>query len=66
LVEVILRKNPQNTLPLIQIVFKKFKAHYTMYDMKGLCHSCLTSDVELVIAKGKILCTACHEKIKEK
>jgi len=34
--------------------------------VKGLCHSCMTSDVELVIDKGKILCTDCHEKIKEK
>ncbi len=31
--------------------------------MKGLCHSCLTSNVELVMVKGKILCTDCHKKV---
>ncbi len=34
--------------------------------MKGLCHSCLTSNVELVLVKGKILCVQCHEQTKEK
>ena len=30
--------------------------------MKGLCHSCLTSDVELVQEKGHILCFECFGK----
>ena len=59
-------ENPQNTLSPLKILIKKFKVHNTSYNMKGLCHSCLTSDVELVISKGKIICSVCHEKIKEK
>ncbi len=27
--------------------------------MKGLCHACLTSDVELIKDKGQILCQDC-------
>jgi len=34
--------------------------------MKGLCHSCLTNNVDLVIDKDKILCNSCYEKGKEK
>ncbi len=37
-----------------------------IYPMRGLCHSCLTSNVELVVEKGKILCKDCHKKLKEK
>ncbi len=28
--------------------------------MRGLCHSCLTSNVELVVSKGNIRCTTCE------
>jgi hypothetical protein len=28
--------------------------------MKGLCHSCLTSDVELITEKGQVLCMDCY------
>lgn len=27
--------------------------------MKGICHACLTSDVELVMDKGQIICLVC-------
>ncbi len=27
--------------------------------MKGLCHSCLTSDVELVDDRGQVICVVC-------
>ena len=30
--------------------------------MKGLCHSCLTTDVELIIEKGQVLCMDCYHK----
>lgn len=30
--------------------------------MKGLCHSCLTPNVELVTEKGQILCFDCFGK----
>jgi len=30
--------------------------------MKGLCHSCLTSDVELVNDRGQIICVVCFGK----
>lgn len=31
--------------------------------MKGLCHSCLSSDVELIEEKGRFLCMNCHHKL---
>jgi len=37
--------------------------------MKGLCHDCLTTNVDLFITKGKIQCESCKnapEKEKEK
>jgi len=34
--------------------------------MRGLCHSCLTSNIELVIIKNKILCKSCHTKLQKK
>lgn len=27
--------------------------------MKGICHSCFTTDVQLVIERGQILCQEC-------
>ncbi len=30
--------------------------------MIGLCHSCLTSNVELTRKNGKLLCDDCHHK----
>ena len=30
--------------------------------MKGLCHSCLTNNVELIIDRGLILCQECFGK----
>jgi len=30
--------------------------------MKGLCHSCLTPNVELIIDKGHITCQECYGK----
>ena len=30
--------------------------------MRGLCHSCFTSGVELIISKGEILCKKCFDK----
>ena len=33
--------------------------------MKGLCHNCYTSNVDLVISKGEMICMPCFEK-KEK
>jgi len=34
--------------------------------MKGLCHACLTSDVELNNKDGKFLCQNCIMKIIKK
>ena len=34
--------------------------------MKGLCHSCLTSDVELVDDMGQILCFECFGRKHQK
>ncbi len=34
--------------------------------MKGLCHSCLTSDLELVIDNDIILCYNCFGRIYSK
>lgn len=28
--------------------------------MKGLCHSCLSADVELIIERGNIMCMDCY------
>ncbi len=34
--------------------------------LKGLCHACLTSDVELIKDKGQIICMDCyHRKYKQ-
>jgi len=33
--------------------------------LKGLCHRCLTSDVELVQEKGQILCFNCFGKLHQ-
>ena len=30
--------------------------------MRGLCHNCLTSGVEILIEKGQIICLKCLEK----
>jgi hypothetical protein len=38
----------------------------TTYCMRGLCHVCLVSNVELVIDRGKILCKSCLKKQKTK
>ena len=34
--------------------------------MRGLCHVCLSSNVEVIIEKGQILCIACLEKKRSK
>ena len=34
--------------------------------MRGLCHSCFNSGVEVVISKGKILCQSCFDKSNAK
>ncbi len=34
--------------------------------MKGLCHKCLISNVELVIFKGEIVCKDCFQKLNAK
>ncbi len=34
--------------------------------MRGLCHNCFRSGVELVISKGDILCQDCFDKKKAK
>ena len=31
-------------------------------DMRGLCHNCFVSNLELVIIKGEIICKSCSEK----
>lgn len=33
--------------------------------MKGLCHSCLTSNTELIVFKDKILCKSCLDKLQK-
>ena len=33
--------------------------------MRGLCHSCLTSNTELVVIKDKILCKSCLAKLEK-
>lgn len=34
--------------------------------MKGLCHSCLSSDVLLVVYDGQTICNSCFIRLKEK
>lgn len=34
-------------------------------NIKGLCHNCLASDVELVQERGQILCLNCFGKLHE-
>jgi len=34
--------------------------------MTGLCHKCLTSNVEIKIYGGDIICMVCLEKVKNK
>jgi len=37
-----------------------------MGKMKGLCHSCLTTDVEVINDKGQIICMTCfHNKQRQ-
>ena len=38
-----------------RLLFKDAKQH----TMKGLCHSCLTSNSEISVVGGKILCVKC-------
>ncbi len=33
-----------------------------LIDMRGLCHICFRSNLDLVISKGNILCQECFEK----
>jgi len=50
-----------------QSSFKKFKSVDMINgNMQGLCHACLTSNVELVIDKGQIICRSCFEKKQTK
>jgi len=37
-----------------------------LIDMRGLCHACFRSNVDLVISKGNILCQECFEKYNAK
>jgi len=47
--------------------FKEFKSVDMINgNMQGLCHTCLTSNVELVIDKGQIMCHSCFEKKQTK
>jgi signal transduction histidine kinase len=39
---------------------------FTIKLPKGLCHKCLTSNVELVIHKGQILCKTCFDETNAK
>ena len=34
--------------------------------MRGLCHVCLTSNAELTVEKGQILCLECLHKQRSK
>lgn len=34
--------------------------------MKGLCHGCFTSNIEIVVAQGSILCADCLDTSKNK
>ena len=34
--------------------------------MKGLCHKCLVSNIELITLKGEIMCKDCFEKLNAK
>lgn len=36
------------------------------YLMRGLCHNCLSSGVELITSKGNILCQKCFDKSNAK
>lgn len=30
--------------------------------MKGLCHSCFRSGIDLIVSKGEIICQDCYDK----
>ncbi|MXX21286.1 MAG: hypothetical protein F4W68_00640 [Cenarchaeum sp. SB0661_bin_35] len=39
--------------------------HALQYSMRGLCHTCLTSNVEIAVTGGKILCAKCSSITEE-
>jgi len=41
---------------------KKFKEQFGIYFMKGLCHKCQSSNVEITVQDGIPVCTVCTEK----
>jgi len=43
-----------------QVLIQDIILHYWV--MRGLCHICFRSNVELIILKGHILCQDCFEK----
>ncbi len=34
--------------------------------MKGLCHKCMTSNIEVIVSKGEIFCHDCFKKLNAK
>jgi len=70
LVRALLGLIPERLYQTKELILKKNLNYLRYFDiinsMRGLCHICLTSNVELVVKKGKILCNECHNKLKEK